>query len=318
MALAVELEIDPVVDDALAIHPLADAGVAQQLDGALLEHAGADAVLDVVAAAASSTTLSMPATSSSRASVSPAGPAPTMPTCVLTRRGACSSAALNSSGRSTFARCAARSSTTTLARGISAASVSSSPAASSGPPHRRSRASALRSRRAPAQVEVAQELAVADVRLGREREEHLAKAFHVGEARREPARQHLVGDRGHPAGANQRDARVPGIGRGKAAAVHASTSRSIRSGASSAICIPTAPPSDKPTNEKRSACTRVENVAREVADVVQLDHRRAAVTRMLDAHDLEVAERSRLRIPHRRRRGEGAAEHDGGQRYVPR
>ena len=51
MALAVELEIDPVVDDSLAIHPLSDAGVPEQLDRALLEHACADAVLDVLAAA---------------------------------------------------------------------------------------------------------------------------------------------------------------------------------------------------------------------------------------------------------------------------
>ena len=84
MPLAVELELDPVVDDALALHPLADAGLAQQIDGALLEHAGADAVLDVLAARGPrARPISMPASSSRRASVSPAGPAPTMPTCVL-------------------------------------------------------------------------------------------------------------------------------------------------------------------------------------------------------------------------------------------
>ena len=49
--LAVELELDPVVDDALALQPLADAGLGEQVDRALLEHAGPDPVLDVVAAA---------------------------------------------------------------------------------------------------------------------------------------------------------------------------------------------------------------------------------------------------------------------------
>ena len=51
VALAVELQVDAVVDDALAVHALADARVAQELDRALLEHARADAVLDVFAAA---------------------------------------------------------------------------------------------------------------------------------------------------------------------------------------------------------------------------------------------------------------------------
>jgi hypothetical protein len=40
------------MDDSLAIHTLANASFAQQLHGALLEHAGANAVLDVLAAAA--------------------------------------------------------------------------------------------------------------------------------------------------------------------------------------------------------------------------------------------------------------------------
>ena len=51
VALAVELEVDPVVDDPLAIHARAHACVAQQLDRSLLEHAGANPVLDVVAVA---------------------------------------------------------------------------------------------------------------------------------------------------------------------------------------------------------------------------------------------------------------------------
>ena len=50
VALSVELQLDPVVDDPLALQPVADAGAHEQVDGALLEHAGADAVLDVVAA----------------------------------------------------------------------------------------------------------------------------------------------------------------------------------------------------------------------------------------------------------------------------
>src|SRR5207237_8179198 len=49
--LAVELQLDAVVDDPLPLHAVADAGLGQQLDRPLLEHAGADAVLDVVAAA---------------------------------------------------------------------------------------------------------------------------------------------------------------------------------------------------------------------------------------------------------------------------
>ena len=52
MALAVELELDPVVDDPLALQPLADAGRDEQVDRALLEHPGADPLLDVLAAAA--------------------------------------------------------------------------------------------------------------------------------------------------------------------------------------------------------------------------------------------------------------------------
>ena len=51
VALAAELEVDAPVDDPLAVEPLADACVAEQVDRALLEHARADAVLDVLAAA---------------------------------------------------------------------------------------------------------------------------------------------------------------------------------------------------------------------------------------------------------------------------
>src|SRR5581483_5806085 len=49
--LAVELERDAVVDEALSLQALPDAGLAQQVDRALLEHAGADPRLAVLAAA---------------------------------------------------------------------------------------------------------------------------------------------------------------------------------------------------------------------------------------------------------------------------
>ena len=51
MALPGELELDAVVDDPLALHPLPHARLDEQVGCALLEHARADAVLDVLAAA---------------------------------------------------------------------------------------------------------------------------------------------------------------------------------------------------------------------------------------------------------------------------
>ena len=48
--LGLELEMDAVVDDALAVEALGDSAAVEQVDGALLQHAGADARLDVVAA----------------------------------------------------------------------------------------------------------------------------------------------------------------------------------------------------------------------------------------------------------------------------
>ena len=51
MPLAVELELDAVVDDALALQALARARLDEEIDRALLEHAGPDSLLDVVAAA---------------------------------------------------------------------------------------------------------------------------------------------------------------------------------------------------------------------------------------------------------------------------
>jgi hypothetical protein len=50
VALAVELELDPVVHDPLALEPRADAELAQQVGVSLLDHAGADALLAVLAA----------------------------------------------------------------------------------------------------------------------------------------------------------------------------------------------------------------------------------------------------------------------------
>src|SRR5207247_2438658 len=51
VALAVELQLDAVMDDALAPQPLAGPGGGEHVDGALLEDAGADPMLHVVAAA---------------------------------------------------------------------------------------------------------------------------------------------------------------------------------------------------------------------------------------------------------------------------
>src|SRR5207245_699458 len=49
--LAVELQLDALVDDPLALHALADPRLAQEIGGALLEHARPYALLDVLAAA---------------------------------------------------------------------------------------------------------------------------------------------------------------------------------------------------------------------------------------------------------------------------
>ena len=51
VALAVEAQLDAAVDERLAVQTVAEAGVGEQLDRALLEDARADAVLDVLAAA---------------------------------------------------------------------------------------------------------------------------------------------------------------------------------------------------------------------------------------------------------------------------
>ena len=46
-----EADLDPVMGQALAPHPFAQAGRDEDVDGSLLEHPGANAVLDIVAAA---------------------------------------------------------------------------------------------------------------------------------------------------------------------------------------------------------------------------------------------------------------------------
>jgi hypothetical protein len=51
VAAPAEPQLDAVVDHPLAPHPLADAELGEQVDRPLLEHAGADTVLDVVARA---------------------------------------------------------------------------------------------------------------------------------------------------------------------------------------------------------------------------------------------------------------------------
>jgi hypothetical protein len=51
VAAPVEAQLDAVVDDALAVQALGHAHRAQQVDGALLEHACPDALLDILAAA---------------------------------------------------------------------------------------------------------------------------------------------------------------------------------------------------------------------------------------------------------------------------
>ena len=50
MPLAREPQLDAVVDEPLAPQPLADADLVQQVDRALLQHARADPLLDVLAA----------------------------------------------------------------------------------------------------------------------------------------------------------------------------------------------------------------------------------------------------------------------------
>ena len=61
---AVEAQLDAVVDQPFAQQPLADAGLRQQIDRALLEHARPHALFDVLTSRDSRTTDSMPARAS--------------------------------------------------------------------------------------------------------------------------------------------------------------------------------------------------------------------------------------------------------------
>ena len=81
VALAVELQLDAMVDDALARQPFAGADLRQDVDGALLQDTRARSRCSQYSRLRlSSTTDSIPRHLSSCASVNPAGPAPTIPT----------------------------------------------------------------------------------------------------------------------------------------------------------------------------------------------------------------------------------------------
>src|SRR5271166_1371649 len=51
MSTAAESQLDPMMDQPQPRHALADAGFLEQVDGALLEQAGANSLLDILAAA---------------------------------------------------------------------------------------------------------------------------------------------------------------------------------------------------------------------------------------------------------------------------
>ena len=91
VALALELQVDAVVDEPFAVHPLADAERAQQIDRSLLEHAGAQSALDVRAVATlDDDRVDAVACEQTCASMSPAGPAPMIATCVRSAVNTCS------------------------------------------------------------------------------------------------------------------------------------------------------------------------------------------------------------------------------------
>ncbi len=50
MTASAEAQLDPVMDEALALHPRPHAGLVEEIDGALLKHARADRALDLAAA----------------------------------------------------------------------------------------------------------------------------------------------------------------------------------------------------------------------------------------------------------------------------
>ena len=77
-----EADLEAVMDEALALQPLAGADLGHQVDGALLEHAGADRGLDRLARAALDDDRFDAAQVQQLREQQPAGPAPTIPTWV--------------------------------------------------------------------------------------------------------------------------------------------------------------------------------------------------------------------------------------------
>ena len=72
---------------AVGVHPVADAGIDDGLDHAVLEDAGPVRCLDLLPRWVSMATLSMPLLASRWESIRPAGTAPTIPTACLDCRG---------------------------------------------------------------------------------------------------------------------------------------------------------------------------------------------------------------------------------------
>ena len=210
--------------------------------------------------------------------------------------------------------CAARSITSKRAPGIRSATCSTTAGRSrrivGACDHERRSGD---SRRASSRTSQPRErLATACVALRVDGEHRLAVRGDVLERRREPAGQDRVDDRARVPAARTTAARSRYCsGLSNRAAVEASTSRSTRSGTVSASCIPTAPPSDRPTNEKVAGRDRAQDVVRELGDVRERDDGSTAVPGMVDPHDVTAVERRQLRLPDRRRRAERAAEDDG-------
>ena len=80
MAGATEAQLDSVMHQAFALQPIAYAGLDIRSTVPCLEHAGTDAMLEYSCARLSRTTDSIPCKWSKCASISPAGPAPIIPT----------------------------------------------------------------------------------------------------------------------------------------------------------------------------------------------------------------------------------------------
>ena len=159
------------------------------------------------------------------------------------------------------------------------------------------------------------------VALGRRRDQHRAQPLaHRGRRlRRQPA---LERRRRRPPRRPRRARSPPAppmspAGR-TAAACSTSASRSSRSGARSASVMPTAPPSDSPTNVDALDAELVEQLQHVVGQLVDRvragRRRRAAVAAVVVAQHAElVAEGRRLGVPHLERRAERAREHDDGR-----